>query len=113
MSLLTKANKDLQNEYKELFIEAEKIELGFKLSEDIFMFTSKRLLIVNTQNKIEYKSLPYTRITKFSLEAAEAFGLNAELKIWMGSELQPTVSKRFNKEISVYEVQRYLASKVL
>ncbi|MBW4056944.1 MAG: PH domain-containing protein, partial [Proteobacteria bacterium] len=41
-----------------------------------------------------------------------SFDLNAELKIWVGSDTIP-VEKKFNKDISVYEVQKVLASHVL
>jgi hypothetical protein len=47
------------------------------------------------------------------LETAGTFDLDAELKIWISSEDLPTVSKKFNKSIDIYEVQKYLAAKVL
>lgn len=107
----------LNEKYGHLLIEGEQIELGFKLLRDIFMFTSKRLILIDIQgitgSKQEVKSMPYKNISRFSLETAGTFDLDAELKIWISSENVPTVSKKFNKSIDVYAVQRYLAQKVM
>ena len=111
------SSEKLTEKYKRLLIEEEEIELGFKLFRDIFMFTNKRLILIDIQgltgSKIEYKSLPYKNISRFSLETAGTFDLDAELKIWISSENLPSVSKKFNKSINVYDVQKYLASKIL
>ncbi len=107
----------LNKKYEKLLIKNEKVELGFKLFRDVFMFTNKRLILIDIQgvtgSKVEYKSLPYKHISRFSLETAGTFELDAELKIWISSENSPTVSKKFNKSIDVYEVQKYLAEKVM
>jgi hypothetical protein len=75
------------------------------------------LILVDVQglcgSKVEYLSLPYKSISRFSLESVGTFDLDAELKIWISSENTPSVSKKFNKKINVYEVQKYLAGKVL
>ncbi|MGO1584913.1 PH domain-containing protein [Mesonia sp.] len=107
----------LLEKYGRLLVEGEDIEIGFKLFRDTFMFTNKRLVLIDVQglsgSKAEYKSLPYKNISRFSLETAGTFDLDAELKIWISSEDLPSISKKFNKSIDVYEVQRYLAQKVL
>ncbi|MFC5625502.1 PH domain-containing protein [Algoriphagus winogradskyi] len=109
--------EQLSKDFGRLLAEGEQIELGFKLIRDTFMFTDKRLILIDVQgltgSKVEYKSMPYKSISRFSLETAGTFDLDAELKIWISSEDMPSVSKRFNKSIDVYEVQRYLASKVM
>jgi hypothetical protein len=107
----------LTEKYGRLLTETEQIELGFTLIRDVFMFTNKRLIIVDIQgitgSKIEYKSMPYKNISRFSLETSGTFDLDAELKIWISSENTPSVSKKFNKSVDVYEVQKYLAEKVM
>ena len=62
--------------------------------------------------EIEYLSIPYNKITKFSVQTGESFDRNAELKIWIGSDTIP-LEKKFNKDTNVYEVQKVLASHVL
>jgi len=109
--------EDLSIKYGKLLSDSEKIELGFSLFRDVFMFTSKRLIIVEIQGltgrKMAYISLPYKNISRFSLETAGTFDLDAELKIWISSAELPSVSKKFNKSIDIYAVQRYLAEKVM
>jgi len=111
------SSEKLNEKYRSLLIENEEIELGFKLFRDIFMFTNQRLIFIDVQgitgSKVEYKFLPYKNISRFSLETAGTFDLDAELKIWISSENTPAVSKKFNKSIDVYAVQRYLAKKTM
>lgn len=107
----------LNLDYGILLIEGEEIQLGFKLVRDTFIFTDKRLILVDKQGitgkKVEYKSVTYKSISRFSIETAGTFDLDAELKIWVSSEQQPSISKQFTKAVNVYEVQKVLARFVL
>jgi hypothetical protein len=109
--------EELNKEYGMLLAESETIEIGFKLIRDVFIFTNKRLILVEKQGltgkKTEYKSVVYKSITRFSIETAGHFDLDAELKIWVSSELIPSVTKRFNKQVNIYDLQRVLAKHVL
>ena len=110
------SKEELTKKYARLFTESETVDFGFKLIRDTFIFTSKRLILIDVQgltgSKVEYMSLPYKSISRFSLESSGTFDLDAELKIWISSATEPSVSKKFNKKIDVYEVQKYLADKV-
>ena len=107
----------LVKDYGKLLITGETVELGFKLIRDTFIFTNKRLILVEKQgltgSKIEYKSITYKSITRFSIETAGTFDLEAELKIWVSSEVNPSIVKQFNKSVNVYDVQNVLAHHVL
>ncbi|WP_445749918.1 PH domain-containing protein [Polaribacter sp.] len=107
----------LTEKYQRLLSDTEEIEMGFELFRDTFVFTNKRLILIDVQgltgSKVEYKSLPYKSISRFSLETAGTFDLDAELKIWVSSETLPSVSKKFNRSIDVYQVQKFLAGKVM
>ncbi|MFZ4569316.1 MAG: PH domain-containing protein [Bacteroidota bacterium] len=108
---------ELNKQYSQLLCEGEEIELGFKIMRDMFIFTNKRLILVDKQgitgNKTEYKSVSYKSITRFSIETAGTFDLDAELKIWVSSEIEPSIRKQFNKSVNVYDVQKVLANHVL
>ena len=110
-------NKQVEKEFEKIFLKGEKVEAGFKIIRDLFIFTNKRLVLIDKQGltgrKIEYLSIAYKSIAKFSVETAGTFDLDAELKIWVSSEKLPSVSKKFNKSVDVYEVQKILASFVL
>jgi hypothetical protein len=108
---------DLNKQFSQLLCDGEEIELGFKLIRDMFIFTNKRIILVDKQgitgSKTEYKSTSYKSISRFSVETAGTFDLDAELKIGVSSELQPSISKQFNKSVRVYHVQKVLAHHVL
>lgn len=107
----------LRKDYAQLFIDQEEIELGFKLIRDVFIFTNKRLILVQKQgitgSKIDYLSVAYRSITRFSIETAGPFDLEAELKIWISSEQSPSIVMQFNRSVNVYDVQKVLATYVL
>ena len=111
------SQEELVKKFGQLLTDSEEIELGFKLIRDTFIFTNKRLIFVEVQgltgSKTEYKSINYKSITRFSIETAGTFDLEAELKIWISSEQQPSIRKQFNKSVNVYDVQKVLAHHVL
>tara|TARA_X000001036_G_scaffold434111_1_gene472906 strand:- start:1218 stop:1595 length:378 start_codon:yes stop_codon:yes gene_type:complete len=110
-------SKEVEKEFEKIFLKGEKVEAAFKIIRDLFIFTNKRLVLIDKQGltgkKVEYLSIAYKSISKFSVETAGTFDLDAELKIWVSSEKLPSVSKRFNKSVDVYEVQKILAGFVL
>ena len=109
-------NEKLENEYSKLLMNNEQIDKGFKLFRDVFMFTNKRLIIISKQGvtgrKIEYFSLPYKSISRYSIETTGTFDLDAELKIWISSETNPTISKKFDKSVNIYQVQKLLTEHI-
>ena len=54
---------ELSKEFGNLLTDNESIEIGFKLFRDVFIFTNKRLILVDKQGitgkKIEYLSVVY------------------------------------------------------
>ena len=109
--------EELNSNYGRLLTDGEEFEMGFKLIRDTFIFTTKRLILIDKQgltgSKTEYKSISYKSVSRFSVETAGTFDLDAELKIWISSEEHPSIKKQFNKSVDVYEVQKVLAHHVL
>jgi hypothetical protein len=107
---------ELQREFSNILAEGEQVEKAYKLIRDLFLFTNKRLILVDKQGitgkKVEYHSIPYRSITHFSIETAGNFDLDAELKIWISGSATP-IQKQFNKSLNIYELQRVLATYVL
>lgn len=108
---------ELNKEYGLLLTNGETIEIGFSLVRDVFMFTNKRLILVDKQGitgrKVEYLSILYKSISRFSIETAGSFDLDAELKIWVSSETVPSIQKKFTKQVNIYDLQKVLANHVL
>ena len=107
---------EVQKEYAQILASQEVIERAYKLVRDMFIFTDKRLILIDKQGitgkKMEYHSIPYKSISHYSVETAGHFDLDAELKIYISSSPVPIV-KTFNKNVSIYEVQSVLSQYVL
>ncbi|GAA0125630.1 PH domain-containing protein [Clostridium sp. CTA-19] len=107
---------EVEKDYSNILSKNESVEKAYKLIRDMFIFTDKRLILVDKQGltakKIEYHSIPYKSITHFSIETAGHFDLDAELKIWI-SGTNSVIEKKFNKSLNIYELQSVLAEYVL
>ena len=106
----------MQQEFAQLLAPAERVEHAYQLIRDTFVFTNLRLVFVNKQgltgSKLSYMTIPYSKITRFAIETAGTFDLEAELKIWLAGTAEP-LQLTFNKKLSIYEVQAVLAQYVL
>lgn len=102
-----------QKKFKEILIPEEKVQAAFVLIRDTFIFTDKRLIVVDIQGatgkKTEYLSVPYKSIKYFSIETAGTFDRDAELKVWVSDNHAPTISKQIKKGIDIVSLQRTLA----
>ena len=107
---------EVQKEFARVLAPNEQIDKAYKLIRDMFIFTNKRLILVDKQGitgkKVEYHSVPYKSITHFSIETAGNFDLDAELKIWISGNAVP-LQKQFNKNLNIYDLQSVLAEYVL
>lgn len=107
---------EAQSEFGHILARNERIEKAYKLIRDLFIFTDKRLILIDKQGltgkKVEFHSVPYKSITHFSIETAGNFDLDAELKIYISGSQTP-LERQFNKNLNIYEVQSVLADYVL
>ena len=106
----------VSKEFEPILIEGENIEGAYKVIKDMFIFTNKRLILVEKQlvgTRVDYLSIPYTSIVKFSKESAGILDLDAELKIWIRDEEQP-IQKQFGKGgNNINEAYRILSKHIL
>jgi len=108
--------QDISKEFEPMLIDGENIEKAFKLIKDMFIFTNKRLILVEKQlvgTKVEYMSIPYSNIIKFSKESAGILDLDADLKIWIKDQELP-IKKQFGKGgNNINEVYKILSQHIL
>ena len=106
----------VSQEFQPMLVPGEQIEKAYKLIRDMFVFTNKRLILVDKQgitgSKVDYTTIPYTSITKFAKESAGLMDLDAELKIWVRGEDGP-IKKQFGKSDNINEVYRILSMYIL
>ena len=106
----------VERDLEDILVPGEQVTLAFSLIRDLIVFTEFRLILVDKQGmtgkKTSYKSLPYRSISRFSVETSGHFDLDAELKIWVSSAVEPSEVLQFKRDNSVIEIQRALASAV-
>ena len=99
-------------EYGRLFAQGEQVHAAYQLVRDVFLFTDRRLILVDKQGvtgrKVSYHSVPYKSVTHFTVETAGTFDLDAELTIWISGG--HGITKQFGRGVDVYEVQALLAA---
>jgi hypothetical protein len=106
----------LEQELGALLVEGEQIVRGFRVLRDMFIFTSKRLILIDKQGvtgkKAEYHSIPYKSISHFSVETAGSFDGDSELKIYISSNPTP-IQREFKRGTDIVGVQKTLAQYLL
>ena len=109
-------DSDLEKVLANTLIDGEQVEKAYKVIRDMFIFTNKSLILIDKQgmtgSKMEMVSIAYSKITKFSKESAGHFDLDAELKIWIGSDPTP-ISKEFKSGDNINEVYRVISQHAL
>lgn len=83
---LKKVNNDNFNDLVGVFfVEGEFVIAAYKSIRDGVVFTNKRIIAINIQGitgkKKDFTSIPYNKITTFSLETAGTLDLDSELEI--------------------------------
>jgi len=77
--------KDGEKVVKDLLIEKESVIAAFSSMRDKLVFTDKRVISVNAQGitgkKVDYTSIPYSKIQAYSVETAGMLDLDAEIDI--------------------------------
>lgn len=95
-----------------ILADTETIEMAYKEIRDMYIFTNKRLILIDKQGitgkKVEYHSIPYKSISHFAVETAGHFDLDAELKIWISSSDAP-IEKELKSGTDVVGIQKTLA----
>lgn len=108
--------ENVQTEFAPLLVEGEMLQKAFKILRDMLVFTNKRLIIVDKQSltgsKVEYVSIPYKSITRFSKESGGMLDFDAELKIWVTGQAEPII-KQFKKDNNINLVYQLLSSHIL
>ncbi len=110
------SQQEIQQKFGHMLIAGEEIQHAFKSIRDFFVFTNKRLILVDKQGltgrKTEYLCIPYKSITLYSVETAGTFDVDSELKIWIRGLPQPLV-KEFRKDNDIQEIYQLLSQHVL
>lgn len=107
--------QDGMNMVQGLLIQGENVISAYKGIRDYVVFTNKRVISVNVQGvtgkKKDYTSLPYAKITAFSVETAGAFDLDGELDLWFSG--LGHVRFEFSGRCDIVQIGQMIASYAL
>ena len=81
---------NVREDFHQFLIDGETIFAAFKSIRDQVIFTNKRVIAANVQgitgSKVDYTSLPYSKVQAFSVESAGTLDLDCEIELYI-SEL--------------------------
>ena len=104
---------DAREDFQKFLIDGESILAAFKTVRDQVIFTNKRVIAANVQgitgSKVDYTSLPFSKVNAFSVETSGTFDLDCEIELYLSEvgcvrfEIRGTFDiVRFNRIISEY-----------
>ncbi len=106
----------ITQEFAPLLARDERVVKAFKLIRDSFIFTNKRLILVDKQgitgSKTDIHTIPYKSINQFSKRSNGLLDLDAELLIWVRGLDKPLI-KEFKKGEDINAVYQILSEFVL
>ena len=81
------SNKEFGSVIDDFMIDGEEIIGTYQSVRDGVVFTNKRIIAINVQGltgkKKDFTSIPYSKISTFSLETAGVLDWDAELELYM------------------------------
>lgn len=108
----TEVSEEELKDLREQFInENETVVKVYKLTRDMYIFTDKRILVMDIQGatgkKVQYKTIFYKSISMFTIETVGSMDMEAELKIWISTSLALDAS--FSKSVDIFEIGRIIS----
>jgi hypothetical protein len=107
--------EDVQRDYAALLVPGEQVVAAFKTIRDVVFLTNYRFALVDVQGltgrKVDVVTIPYRSITRFSIETAGTFDLDADLKIWVTGDPVP-IEVKVSRAVNPAGIQQILARAV-
>ncbi len=98
-----------------ILIGGEEVIETFQTVRDMVIFTNRRIIAINVQGisgkKMDYTSLPYSKIQAFSVETAGTFDLDSELELWFSG--LGKVKFEFKGNIDITQICQNISERVL
>lgn len=108
-------NKGYSKQVRELLVVGEEVIDAYRSIRDGIVFTNKRMILVNVQGitgkKVDYTSIPYRKISVFSVETAGVLDLDAELEVFVQG--LGKIAFEFVGFSNIKEISKHIAQHIL
>lgn len=98
-----------------LLINGEEIIGSYKAMRDYCVFTNKRVIAVNVQGmtgkKKDFTSLPYSKVSAYSVETAGVLDLDSELEMYFSG--LGKVKFEFSGQSNIVQIGQFISSYIL
>ena len=98
-----------------MFVPGEELIGEYQAIRDYVIFTNKRIIAVNVQGitgkKIDFSTLPYSKIQAFSIETAGVLDLDSELEMYFSG--LGKVNFEFSGENDIVQLGKLISEKNL
>lgn len=105
----------VRDDFHKFLIEGETIFASFKSIRDQVVFTNKRIIAANVQgltgSKVDYTSLPYSKIQAFSVESSGTLDLDCEIEVYLSG--LGKVNFELSGSFDLIQFNRYISQYVL
>ena len=95
----------------------ETVELAYKHGRDMFIITTKRIMLIDVQGlsgkKIEFKSIPYKFIKGFSVESAGTLSRTVKATLYCSKMVGGLGTDFGKKDTNIFEINNSVANKIL
>ena len=113
---MSKVNPDkLMKDIQPLLVNGETLVGAYQAMRDYVVFTNKRVISVNVQGitgkKRDFTSMPYSKISVFSIETAGVLDLDSELEMYFSGVGR--VKFEFSGASDVVQIGQLIASYAL
>lgn len=110
-----KQSQEVPAAIRDILIPGEQVIGNYQAIRDYVLFTDKRIISCNVQGitgkKQDFTSMPYSKITVFSVETAGALDLDSELELYFSGVGK--VHFDFSGKCDIKAIGRYIAQAVL
>lgn len=110
-----KQSREVPAAIRDILIPGEQVIANYQAIRDYVLFTDKRIISCNVQGitgkKQDFTSMPYSKITVFSVETAGALDLDDELELYFSGVGK--VHFDFSGKCDIKAIGRYIAQAVL
>ena len=104
----------IPGDVEDLLVNGEKAIAAYKTFRDSAIFTTKRLIVRDSQSnrgkKVEVYSLPYSSINMWSSENGGTLDINSEVELWTRAG---HIKIKLRKDVDIRRFDKIIAAAIL